>query len=286
MNLAIDGETLLYGILGHPVRSSLSPAMHNADFQALEINAVYLPFPVSPEKLPQAVKGLVASGVCGFNLTVPHKVAILPLLDEITPEAKSTGAVNTIRCRNGWMAGTNTDGEGLLKSLQEDLNWSPASKQVLLLGAGGAARGIAFGLLNAGAESLIIANRTLTKAKSLAGDCRAGFRKAKVEALPLDGLDGLEVHLLVNATSVGMGDGASPVELEKVGVSEGVADIVYSPLETPLLAQAKALGLPTANGLGMLLHQGWLAFKFWTGREPPLEVMRQALLEGLEARKK
>ena len=282
--IAVDGKTRLYGILGHPVSSSLSPAMQNAAFRALGINAVYLPFPVLPEALPGAVRGLAAAGVGGFNLTVPHKLAILPLLDEITPEARAIGAVNTVRCEDGRMAGTNTDGEGFLRSLAHDLDWQPEAKRVLLLGAGGAARGIAFSLLGRGVAALHIANRTPANAEALAADCRALFPKLDVTASGLEQTKDAAPDLLVNATTVGMGDGAAPVSLEGVGVREAVLDIVYAPPETPLLAQARVLGLKAANGIGMLLHQGWLAFNFWTGSEAPLDVMRAALEEALKGR--
>ncbi len=282
--VAVDGKTRLYGILGHPVASSLSPAMHNAAFRALALNAAYLPFPVHPEDLTRAVPGLVAAGVAGFNLTVPHKTAILPLLDELSPLARKIGAVNTVRCENGRLHGTSTDGEGFLLSLTRDMDWRPEGRKVLLLGAGGAARGIAFALLEAGIGRLAIANRTPARAESLAEDCRRHFPQRKVEALPLEAIAGTGPDLLINATTLGMGDGVALVDPKTVMGGGWVADIVYSPLETPLLRKASDLGLETVNGLGMLLHQGGLAFQFWTGREPPLEVMREALNAGLAAR--
>ena len=283
--ISIDGNTRVYGILGHPVSASLSPAMQNAAFQALGINAVYLAFPVLPDDLPGAAAGLAAANIAGFNLTVPHKQAILPLLREITTEAKAIGAVNTVRCDENGMAGTNTDGEGFLLSLQTDLAWTPQHKQVLLLGAGGAARGIAIGLLGAGLAALHIANRAVDRAEALAADCRALYPAAGVTASGLEGLEDSAPHLLVNATSVGMGEaGGSPLELAPLGVREAVIDIVYYPAETPLLAQARARGLAHTNGLGMLLHQGALAFRFWTGQQPPLEVMRAALEAGMTGR--
>ena len=291
--LRIDGATRIYGILGHPVRSSLSPAMHNAAFRALGINAAYVPFPVSPEHFPEVVRALLLAGVSGFNLTVPHKIAILPLLADITPEARAIGAVNTVRCENGSMAATNTDAEGFRLSLERDLAWQPAGKRVLLLGAGGAARAIAFSLLQAGLGELGIANRTPARAEALAADCRLAQAGAKVPAQPGTKVGALELgatagwapDLLVNATSVGMGDGKKPVELAGLKVREAVLDIVYTPAETPLLAEAARLGIARTNGLGMLLYQGALAFRFWTGQEAPLEVMRAALEGGLEARK-
>ena len=282
---AIDGATRFYGVLGHPVRASLSPALHNAAFAALGINAVYLPLPLHPRHLLEGVRGLLAVGIAGFNLTVPHKQAILPLLDDVAPAARHMGAVNTVRVDEGRLLGTNTDGAGFLLSLQRDLGWQAAGKRVLMLGAGGAGRGVGQALLLAGAAALIIANRTPVRAEELARALAARFPGREVAARTLDAAgEGLAVHLVVNTTSVGMGDGASPLNLSTLSVSEGVADIVYSPALTPLLAQAQALGLPHTNGIGMLLYQGWEAFRFWTGREAPIDVMRAALLAGLAAR--
>jgi len=276
----ISGTTAVYGILGAPVSGSLSPAMHNAAFRALGLDAVYVAFPVEAAHLATAVQGLAAAGVRGFNVTVPHKTALLPLLHRITPPAQAIGAVNTVRCEGGRLAGTNTDGEGFLLALAHDLGWQPAGRHALMLGAGGSARAIAHALLDAGVAALDIANRTPARAEALAADCRTRFPAARVGVLSLDALAGTAPHLLVNTTTVGMGDGRSPVELAPVGVREAVVDIVYNPLETPLLAQARALGLAAANGIGMLLFQGWAAFRFWTDREPPLEAMRAALPAG------
>ena len=282
---ALDGATAVYGLLGHPVRQSLSPAMHNAAFGSLAINAAYLPFPTPSDKLEAAVLGLSAAGVKGFNLTLPHKTAILPMLSEILPAARAIGAVNTVRNDDGRLSGTNTDGEGFLRSLAEDLSFDPTGKEALLLGAGGAARAIAFALLNAGVSRLVIANRTEARAESLAADCKARNPARSIEAASIHDLAGAAPQLLVNATTVGMGDGKNPVELEALRVREAVIDIVYHPLETPLLIQAKALGLAHANGIGMLLYQGAAAFTFWTHREAPVKVMRAALLEGMGTEK-
>ena len=277
----LSGASRVYGIVGFPVAQSLSPAMHNAAFHHLGLNAVYVPFPVRPAQLEAAVAGLTAAGICGFNVTIPHKAAILPLLQEVVTEAAAIGAVNTVRQDRGRLIGTNTDGAGFLSSLRHDLGFDPAGKTVLLLGAGGAARGIAFAVLGAGAGRLIIANRTQERAEALAADCRARYSRAIVEGGALTGVDDCAPHLLINATTVGMGDGRAPVDPARIGVREAVVDIVYHPAETPLLAHAKRLGLPHANGIGMLLHQGAAAFQFWTDREPPAAVMRAALLDAM-----
>jgi shikimate dehydrogenase len=259
--------------------------MHNAAFQALGINAVYVALPTPPEHLAEAVRGLAAAGVAGFNLTVPHKSAILPLLQHVEPHAAAMGAVNTVRHGEDGLSGTNTDGEGFLLSLRNDLNWDARGKRVLILGAGGAARGIAQSLLEAGVVHLIIANRTLARAQALAAECSAHFPAARVEAIALDHTIGQAPHLLVNTTTVGVGDGGRPADVAAGGVSEAVVDIVYHPPETPLLSQARKLGLRCTNGVGMLLYQGMAAFRYWTGVEAPLLVMREALEAALRARK-
>lgn len=286
----LSGAARVYGVLGHPITHSLSPAMHNAGFAALRLDAVYVPLPVQPKDLQTAVAGLSAVGVHGFNLTVPHKTAILPLLAEVHPEAHAIGAVNTVRREGTRLIGTNTDGKGFLLSLTHDLDLNPAGSFVLMIGAGGAARGIAFALLGAGTERLVIANRTPERADVLAADCRTRFPKARVDVMPLGSSDhpdaqlaGLGPDLLVNTTTVGMGDPgnlATPISLAPVGVRQAVIDIIYHPLETVLLGEAQTLGLRTANGIGMLLYQGAEAFRFWTDREPPVDVMREALLQG------
>lgn len=285
----LTGAARVYGVLGHPVTHSLSPAMHNAAFAALGLDAVYVPFPVQPEELPQAVAGLKAAGVCGFNLTVPHKTAILPLLADMLPEARTVGAVNTVRCDEMRLIGANTDGIGFLLSLAQDLDFSPKDASVLMLGAGGAARAIAFALLGAGTRRLWIANRTPGKAQSLAADCLTRFPGAEVRGWPLQpaALAGMEPDLVVQTTTVGMGapgNRESPLALASLGVRQAVIDIVYHPLETAILAEARSLGLRTANGIGMLLYQGAEAFRFWTEREPPVDTMREALIQALAAR--
>ena len=280
----LSGASLVYGVLGHPIAQSLSPAMLNAAFRTLGLDAVYVPFPVAPVDLPAAVAGLVAAGVRGFNVTVPHKSAVLPLLHEILPEARAIGAVNTVAVEGGRLRGTNTDAAGFLLSLREDLGWAPAGRSVLLLGAGGAARAIAFALLGARVGRLAIANRGRPRAEALVAECLTRFPETPVAALALERAAGAAPDLLVNATTVGMGDGRAPVTLAAVGVREALLDIVYHPLETPLLAAARAQGLHCANGIGMLLYQGAAAFRFWTQREPPIAAMREALLAAMHAR--
>ncbi len=280
----IDGKTAIYGILGHPVTSSLSPAMQNAAFAALGINARYLPLPLHPDSFDAGIRGVRALGIAGFNLTLPHKTAILPQLDEISPQAAAIGAVNTVRNVDGGLSGTNTDGAGFIMSLEQDLGWRAEGRRVLMLGAGGAARGIGYSLLEQGAAELTIVNRSEANAADLANSLHDRFSGRRIASLPMDHGEALRADLLVNTTTLGMGDGASPLDLTTVEIADAVADIVYSPAETPLLKQAKSLGLARTNGIGMLLYQGALAFHFWTGREAPFEIMRNSLMAGLAAR--
>ena len=277
----ITPRTRLYGLLGSPVAQSLSPQMQNAALAAAELDAVYLAFEVVPAQLPAALEGLRQAGVAGLNLTVPHKRLVLPHLQRITAHANRLGAVNTIRLdQDGWN-GTNTDGEGFMHALAEDLAWQPQGKTVLLLGAGGAARSIANVLLEAGIATLHIANRDRHKAATWANALRDAVPSASIAVHPLPPPPALQADLLINTTSVGMGDGQSPLKLSHYTIGEGVVDIVYHPPQTPLLQQAAALGLPRAGGLGMLLHQGAAAFRYWHGLTPPLTAMRTALTQAL-----
>ncbi len=290
--LTVNGKSQLYGIVGMPLSHSLSPLMQNAAFVAANINAVYVPFRIVPERLLEAMKSLGWAGLSGFNLTAPYKQLILPLLDEMTPEAKTVQSVNTVLCGHKenriHMRGHNTDGLGFLDSLKEAQGWQSKNKRVLLLGAGGAARSIAFSMIKDGCSQLWVANRTVKKATLLVADMQQYFghhatnnltsRVPYIQAISLRDTDQLTADLLINTTSVGTNNQSSPVSLEKLNIQEMVVDIIYSPLETPLLKQAKKIGLKHLNGLGMLLHQGAHTFHFWTNKTAPLEVMRKSLV--------
>ncbi|GFO57962.1 shikimate dehydrogenase (NADP(+)) [Geomonas silvestris] len=278
----ITGKTRLTGIIGWPIAHSLSPVMHNAAFAALGLDWSFVPFAVPPERLAEAVTGLSALGVSGFNVTIPHKVAIMPLLDRITPEAELIGAVNVVDNRDGVMTGYNTDGIGLLAALNEGFGFEPAGKSVLVLGAGGAARAAAAALGSAGASRIALANRSL---ESAAGLARALEPRLPGTAFSVHGLAALaersfleDFDLIVNTTSVGMADDAFP-GLSLAGLKPGLAvyDMVYAPPVTPLMKEAVACGVPNANGLGMLVAQGEAAFAIWTGRTPPTGCMARAL---------
>ncbi|MGI6656377.1 MAG: shikimate dehydrogenase [Desulfobulbus sp.] len=269
----IRGDTQLYGIIGNPVRHSFSPAMHNAAFAALGFNGVYLP--MQPDNLADAVRGLGALGFIGVSVTVPFKVAVMELLDSVDPVARKIGAVNTLHfTRTGrelCCTGSNTDWLGSNRALGEELDL--ASSTVLLIGAGGAARAVGFGLIEAGAR-VVVTNRTPAKGEQLAGQLGCPF-------VPRENLRHVQADALVNTTSVGMEphEDAIPCDsalLERFAV---VMDIVYAPLETRLLREAVARGCRVIDGLKMLQYQGEAQFRLWTGHEPPEGVMRRALLD-------
>jgi len=279
---ALSGKTTVVGIIGSPVSHSLSPVMHNAAFAALALDWVYVPFPVPPERLPEAVAGLAALGVAGFNVTIPHKVAVIPLLDRISPEAELIGAVNTVAVRDGLLTGFNTDGSGLLAALAEKLDFSAAGKSVLVLGAGGAARSAAAALASAGAARVALVNRSPGKGEALVGLMQERLPGCALTADPLARLADPgylgSFDLLVNTSSVGMaGDSFPGLDLGGLRAGCAVYDMVYAPPLTPLLEGAAACGLPAANGLGMLVAQGEAAFAIWTGRKPPKGCMERAL---------
>lgn len=273
MQIIINGQTALYGILGNPVSHSLSPAMHNAAFAELGENRVYLPFPVLD--LEAGIQGLKALGVQGVSVTIPYKEAVLPLLDEIDAVARQIGAVNTIEIKDiggtKHLCGSNTDWVGANRALAEKVSLPEAS--VVILGAGGSARAIGFGLRQEGAQ-LILCSRTESRGRALAAELDCLWH-------PLQDAATLHGDVLVNATSVGMQpeSDVSPVPAALLSRFQVVMDIVYAPLATKLLLEAKAAGCQVINGLEMLLYQGVAQFELWTGRPAPVEVMRQQLYQ-------
>ena len=283
----ITGRTRVLGIIGSPVGHSLSPAMQNAAIAALGIDYVYVPFPVEPDFLGPAVEGLRRLGVWGFNVTIPHKTAIIPFLDGVSREAELCGAVNTVRREGDRFVGYNTDGTGFLASLRQDLGIDPRGAVVLLLGAGGAARGAVASLAAAGAAGIIVANRTVERGVTLLERFEPHFGGARFAVSSLR-TEELAEHLraadlLVNTTSVGMaGTSFEDLPLAEMRPGGAVYDMVYAPAETPLLAAARERGLACANGLGMLASQGEAAFALWTGIDPPANLMKITLREELE----
>ena len=287
----ISGKTKICGLIGDPVEHTMSPVMHNAAFDKLGLDYAYLPFRVSPEELPQAVSGLRALNAIGFNVTIPHKVAVIPLLDELDSLAEKIGAVNTVVNDNGVLKGYNTDASGFLQVLLER-GVEPAEKNIVLLGAGGAARAIAYILAERNTHLTILNRREeLDWAEAIAANIRKDLGKdvEVFELLPDHLAAALEpAHILVNATSVGMSPAidVSPVPTQLMKSGLVVVDIVYNPARTKLLQDAAAAGAVTVEGLDMLVWQGALAFEKWTGEKPPFDLMKEVALNELEKNEK
>ncbi|WP_159347896.1 shikimate dehydrogenase [Roseomonas harenae] len=262
----LTGKTRLAGVLGWPVAHSRSPRLHGFWLARHGIDGAFVPLPVQPADFAQAIRSVAALGFRGANVTIPHKEAALAVCDWVEDEARRIGAVNTLVFRDGRIEGWNTDGWGFLESLREQaplfhVKQGPA----VLLGAGGGARAVAHALLAAGCPRLTLVNRNPARAEALARDLAAHGAPVEVAASPpLEG-----AALLVNTTSQGM-QGQPPLAIDLAPLPPGavVADIVYVPLETPLLAAARARGLPAVDGLGMLLHQGRRGFEAWFGEMP------------------
>jgi shikimate dehydrogenase len=257
--------------------------MHNAAFAALGLDWAYVPWPVGPERLGEALKGLRAlTNFAGANVTVPHKEAILPYLDGLTAEARAVGAVNTIVREADRLTGHTTDGAGLLADLAEALGFPPRGARIVIVGAGGAARAAAFALAAAGARRVTILNRSAERARALAADVGRATPAVETVAYPLHQYPADQIlgsaDLVINATSVGLHAGDhSPLDLGPCRPPTVAHDLVYNPPETGFLREARARGLRAVNGLGMLVHQGAAAFSLWTGRPAPTDVMRRAL---------
>ncbi len=276
MNLA---KVKLFALIGDPIEQTLSPAMHNAAFRALGLNCAYVTLRVPERFLADAIGGIRALGIAGFNVTIPHKIDIVGLLDELDKSASLVGAVNTVKNDRGKLIGFNTDGDGALRALKGKIG-PIKGKKVVLLGAGGAARAIAFSLANAGAK-LTIANRTVPKARALAStiEQKLGINVEMVSLARAELTEALKnADVLINATSVGMYPKADQTLVSASMMHRGliVNDIVYKPLQTRLLREARRAGGRTIDGLGMLAHQGALAFEIWTGKRAPIKVMEAA----------
>jgi shikimate dehydrogenase len=281
----LNAATRLCAVLGSPIGHSASPAMHNAAFAALGLNWCYLAFEVNPTHLRAAIEGARAMNFAGLNLTVPHKLLAMDLVDELDESAQKWGAVNTIKFAaddDGKIraVGFNTDADGIIRSLREDLQLELRGAKVLLLGAGGAAQAAARRLAAENVAELFLVNRTPSRAEAIAGEIKKQFPAVKVAV----GFPKNNVDLILNATSLGLKPGeASPLDGQPFSVKQtrAVYDMVYQPAATKLLAAAKAAGCRTANGLGMLLNQGAGAFEIWTGKTAPRDVMRRALEQNI-----
>ena len=269
--------------LGLPVAGNPTQYMLEKAFAAAGLDWEYLTCEVPPDKLADAIRGIRALGFKGANLTIPHKVAVIPHLDELSPAAELMGAVNCVNRVSGRLVGENTDGKGFVQSLRE--LGEPAGKRVVILGAGGAARAIAVELALAGAAQLTIVNRSRERGAALA---ELIFQRTQATAdfslLDGDYAVGPETNILINATSIGLGDAAAraPIAADSLRPDLVVADVVFNPPRTWLIRTAADRGCRTLDGLGMLVNQAVICFRLWTGREPDAAVMRDALEEFLE----
>ena len=282
----ITGATRIYGVTGWPVEHSLSPLMHNAAFAALGMDAVYVPFPIAPEALDSAVRGLFAAGLGGLNVTVPHKEAMLSVVDDLSPVAAGVGAVNTVWLDRGVLRGDNTDVAGILRAVARD--GVRLEGLTVILGAGGAARAAVQAVMLEGGEAIIL-NRTVERAENLAASVNAMWEQERVQAHALyeqDARDAVEdADVVINCTTVGLNAAEVTPFPWTSHLPDGcyVFDTIYVPAETRLLREARARGCRTRNGLAMLVEQGAESFRIWTGREPDVSVMESATEQSLNA---
>ncbi len=272
----------IYGLIGYPVKHSLSPIMHNATFKALGINAEYKLFEKRPEELGYFLHSLSKENIYGLNVTIPYKEVVLKYLQWKSPEVKFTDAVNVIIVKDkNYLEGWNTDGIGFHRHLTMDLKFNPLGKSVVVLGAGGAAKAIINQLARHGAKNITVYDIDNDKSLNLAAKINKEFPKCN--AIASDSIEKLDIKnadLLINATPIGMkGDDPCLVNPDSLHPSLLVYDLIYNPPETKILKLAKQKGAPISNGLGMLLYQGVRSFELWTGQKAPVEVMRKALRE-------
>lgn len=280
----IDGRTKITGVFGYPVEHTLSPIIHNAAFEYFGLNYVYLPFLVKPEDIKSALISIKTLDMCGVNLTIPHKETCVPYLDSIDDDARIIGAVNTIKLEKGKLRGYNTDADGFALSLKNETSFKkPSGKTVFILGAGGASRAIVYALAKEKVASIIVVNRTIDRAKKLVREMNQKFPLCKMEAVTANekSVEGYlqESNLLVNATSVGLKYGDEMlISAEFLHKDLLFYDLVYSPFGTKLLIEARKRKLETVDGLGMLIYQAILSFQIWTGKKPPVKIIRNAVM--------
>lgn len=287
----LDTQTKLYAVLGNPLGHSLSPLLQNHFFAQTIQNGVYLALPIEKDQLAAALEGLYAIGAGGCNVTIPYKEAVLPYLTALTPAAQACQAVNTLIPTAHGFVGDNTDGAGLLAALEYEQHWQPKGQTIAIIGAGGAAKGIAASMAMAEAGKLIIINRHKERAQALCS-WLTQIAPVQAEAFDLSILAEAELyrtaHTFINTTSVGMSphiDELPPVAIQWLTSTHLVIDIIYNPLETKLLRSARLQGARTSSGLGMFIHQGALSFERWTGIRPQTAPLYAILEAELEQRK-
>lgn len=266
-----------YCIIGDPVDHSLSPAMHNAAFKALNLNCVYIAFRVGKDELEAGLLSLRKTNIAGFNVTMPHKIAILPLLDELDETCTKIGAVNTVNNENGRLKGYNTDIHGFIEPIKRR-KISLKEKTVLLIGAGGAARAVVTALVEEDIMKIIIANRSLEKAKVLSDICKNSNVNCELVSLDHVTKYAPDAHLIVNATPIGMKGEDSLITAEHISSDSVVYDLVYRPMETGLIQSAEEAGATVIYGYEMLLEQGAKSFEIWMQMEAPRDVMKKMLV--------
>jgi shikimate dehydrogenase len=277
-------------LIGHPVGHSVSPALQQAALDHYAMDVRYEAMDVEVLSLSQAVSNLRDPDVMGANITVPHKQAVIALIDELDEEARLIGAVNTIENRDGALIGHNTDAKGFLKALKEESGFDPEGKTALVLGAGGAARAVVVALAGTGVKSIVVANRTLERAAALIDTLRSTLPSAEAIVLNPDSLGSVTARsqLIVNCTSLGMsggdGQGQTPMTADLIPSQALICDLVYNPRETPFMSEATKVAARVLGGLPMLVYQGAAAFELWTGRESPVKVMFEAAEKALMAR--
>ncbi len=269
----------LFALIGYPVAHTLSPYMQMRAFSRLKIKALYIPLAIEPKRLAQAIK-MLRNGTSGFNVTIPHKSACMRYLDSVDKLARMIGAVNTVVVKDKRLFGFNTDATGFIKSVKEDLGVALKGKTCAVIGAGGAARAVAFALANEGAKEIYITDVVKAKATSLAKNIKRYFHKCKIEVVTQYSTLNTQcpIDLLVNATPIGMKKSDPlPIDLEILDKAKAVYDLVYNVSPTKLVKKARQKKIKASNGLGMLLYQGAEAFQLWTHKKAPVEAMRKAL---------
>jgi len=279
--LVLDSHTVMYGVFGDPVKHSKSPLMLNRAFRENGINAAYSAYHVTADKLEAAIHGIRALGFGGVNVTIPHKLEVMPYLDHIDEGAKLIGAVNTIVNRDGQLIGYNTDGIGYVRSLKEETGFQVKDSKILLVGAGGAARGVAFALAQESPSIIYIVNRSKERAEQLSKDIGRMVECKCVDQWEISDIP--QMDCIVNTTSVGMHPNIDELPIKPAWMSRWlgdhtiVSDLVYNPLQTLFLKTAVELGARTHSGLGMFVYQGAYAFEYWTGQLSPVAVMRDVV---------